>query len=103
MGLARQEFVPIRVLRDAYGETVELEGETGKAAVYTVLSEFSLGDRLYAVLQSERMKSDDDVALFRINRSEAGAPELETIMDDDEWEDVLELYDEMTFTFDDDE
>lgn len=100
-GLQSKPFEPIRVLRDAYGDAVELIGDKGAPVTYAVLSEFALGDTMYAVLQSDKLKRDDDVALYRIGRNDSGEPELETIEDDDEWEDVLEYYDEMTFSFDD--
>ena len=34
---------------------------------------------------------------MRIVVSPDGLPELESIVDDEEWEDISELYDEMTF------
>jgi uncharacterized protein YrzB (UPF0473 family) len=87
----------ITVLREAYGEEIELLDEQDEAVVFKLLREFAVDDRLYAVLQSEELKQEDEVALFRITASDEGLYELETIEDDDEWEDVSELYDEMTF------
>ncbi|MNW70075.1 hypothetical protein D3C74_492580 [compost metagenome] len=38
--------------------------------------------------------------ILRIVVSPDGLPELESIVDDEEWEDVSELYDELTFPAD---
>ncbi|MDT3424999.1 uncharacterized protein YrzB (UPF0473 family) [Paenibacillus forsythiae] len=82
-------------LKEAYGESVELEDENGKASVYEIIAEFDVQGRSYAVLQdSERIGEQE---ILRIVVSQGGPPELESIEDDDEWEDVSELYDELTF------
>ncbi|GAB2672360.1 DUF1292 domain-containing protein [Paenibacillus thermoaerophilus] len=86
----------IRKIRDRYGNEVELVDEQDEGVPYRVLAEFRYEGREYAVLQSEAMRKDGEVAVYRI-RSEGGEPELEQIDDDDEWETVSELADEMTF------
>lgn len=90
----------LTLIREAFGDEVILE-ENGRATVpYRLLAEFELGGRSYAVLQSDRMKKDDEVSLFHIVNDEQGELKLETVLDDDEWESVLEIYDEMTVLFD---
>ncbi|MEK3969243.1 DUF1292 domain-containing protein [Paenibacillus sp. FSL H7-0323] len=85
-------------LKEAYGETVELEEEQGKSSIYDIIAEFEVGDRGYAVLKSSG--KDVEYEILRIVVSSDGLPELESIMDDEEWEDISELYDEMTFPAD---
>lgn len=93
-----EEVQPSTVLRDLYGEYVHLESDTtSDQTEYRILKEFSVRSNLYAVLQSDALKDQGEVLLFRIEKASNGEPELTTIEDDDEWEDILELYDEMTF------
>ncbi|MFC3750025.1 DUF1292 domain-containing protein [Paenibacillus sp. GCM10012306] len=82
-------------LKDAYGETVELEDEQGKSSVYDIIAEFEVGGRGYAVLEGSGKNGEYDI--LRIVVSPDGLPELEVIVDDEEWEDISELYDELTF------
>ncbi|MBT2288681.1 DUF1292 domain-containing protein [Paenibacillus albidus] len=86
-------------LKDAYGETVELEDEQGKSSVYNIIAEFEVGDHGYAVLGTSGTGAEHEI--LRIVVSPDGIPELESIMDDEEWEDISELYDELTFPGDD--
>lgn len=83
-------------LRSAYGDDIILYDDRDQSVVYKLLSEFQLGDQLYAVLQQERSK-DEEPEIYKVTFDADGEPELETIEDDDEWENVSELYDEMTF------
>jgi uncharacterized protein YrzB (UPF0473 family) len=92
-----EDLKPIQFLRDAFGEEVSLEDSVnGRSETYRILAEFTVGGRSYAVLQSDMLKKDEEYALYRIAAGLSGEPELETITDDDEWEDVAELYDEWT-------
>lgn len=86
-------------LKETYGDAVELEDEQGKSSVYDIIAEFEVGGRGYAVLKGAA--KDVEYEILRIVDSSDGTPELETIMDDEEWEDISELYDEMTFLADD--
>ncbi|MDF2925034.1 MAG: hypothetical protein K0R57_3948 [Paenibacillaceae bacterium] len=94
------DAVPIQLLREAFGDEVMLEGEEGDSKPLRILAEFRIEDRQYAVLQSAAMKRSDELALFHIVTDEQGELQLATVEDDDEWEAVLELYDEMTVLFD---
>lgn len=86
-------------LKEVYGDTVELEDEQGKSSVYDIIAEFAVGDRAYAVLAGSGRDAEQEI--LRIMVSPDGLPELESIMDDDEWEDVSELYDELTLPSED--
>lgn len=94
---ARKDLKPSSLVSDAYGGEVILFDEAEESSVYRLLSEFGLEDRIYAVLQSDQLAEQDEVAIFRVLQTENGELQLESIEDDDEWEDVAELYDEMTF------
>ncbi|MCU6709651.1 DUF1292 domain-containing protein [Paenibacillus sp. J5C_2022] len=87
------------VLKDAFGNEVELHGEDGLALVFRIKAEWLLGDIRYAALQSEDMRDDDEVEFFRVDLS-GSEPALESIGDDDEWEAVSEAYDDLFFADD---
>ncbi len=86
-------------LKDVYGETVELEDEQGKSSIYDIIAEFEVGDRGYAVLKGSGKDAEHEI--LRIVISQDGLPELESIVDDEEWEDISEIYDELTFPSED--
>jgi uncharacterized protein YrzB (UPF0473 family) len=92
---------PIALLKERYGDEIVLEGHQNEETVFQIVAEFALGDRQYAVLQSESLKLEDNVNIYRITMNQDGEPELESIDDDDEWDDVYDVYDEMTYRFDD--
>lgn len=87
----------LRTLREAYGNEIVLFDEQDESVAYRILAEFRHDGNDYAVLQSEELKKEKEVAIFKIAVSGDGEPELETIEDDDEWETVSEIYDEMSF------
>jgi hypothetical protein len=86
------------VLLKAFGHDIILTESSHESTVYRIVAEFVYESTQYAVLQSDQQKKDDDVSLFKVIHS-AQEPflELESIQDEDEWETVSELYDEMTF------
>ncbi|MBD2870392.1 DUF1292 domain-containing protein [Paenibacillus arenilitoris] len=86
-------------LKEAFGKEIELEAEDGGSLVYEIKAEFQLGGRVYAALQSERMRPEDEVELFRVLHAD-GEPQLETIEDDEEWEAASEAYDDLLFADD---
>ncbi|HEY2492797.1 MAG TPA: DUF1292 domain-containing protein [Paenibacillus sp.] len=83
-------------LKEIFGSTVELEDEDGTTSVYDLTAEFVVGDQSYAVLQSVDDKSEE-YDILKVVSSADGNLELVTIDDDEEWENIAELYDEMTF------
>jgi uncharacterized protein YrzB (UPF0473 family) len=90
------------LLRNAYGDDIILYGEQDESIVYRILTEFVYQNHTYAVLQSDALKKEEEVDIFRVVENEPQQYELETIEDDDEWETVSELYDEMMFPLKDD-
>jgi uncharacterized protein YrzB (UPF0473 family) len=95
-----KDLKPIHLLQNAFGTEIELEDADSKPITYRILAEFSVGEKFYAVLESVQLNKNDEISLFYINENPQGNLELETIMDDDEWEAIAELYDELTVTFD---
>lgn len=90
----------LNTLKEAFGNEIELVGEEGEVQSYVIKVEFQLGETSYAALQSEAMRKEDEVELFRVILSGHEEPQLETIEDDDEWEAASEAYDDMLFAND---
>lgn len=82
-------------LVEAFGRDIELTDDQGHAIVYRLIKEFQVGAQGYAVLQSEA-DPYGEVEILKILTGADGAPALETIEDDEEWESISELYDELT-------
>lgn len=87
---------PIHVLKEAFGEEIDLE-DGDQSRTFILLAEFSLGDRQYAVLEPQSPHKNEERSVLRITFGSEGEPILESILDDDEWENVSEVYDEMTW------
>lgn len=82
---------------DAFGSVVELQDDSGKSAFYTVEKEFDVAGSSYAVLRPDNDRIEEEPEIFKVVTGPDGTLELATIDDDDEWENVSELYDELTF------
>lgn len=91
------EVKRISVLNPIYGTEVDLIGDGNETEPFQIVAEFQLGERAYAALQSQSMQKEDEIAFFRIVLNEGSEPELESIEDDEEWEDVSEAYDDLLF------
>jgi len=85
-------------LRQQFGDTIELNGEKES---YDILAELTVNGLSYAILQSESMRGEDDIEVFRVVEGAQGSLQLETVEDDDEWEAVAEAYDDAQFGSDD--
>ena len=88
-------------LREQYGEEVILS-ENGKdePVTYRIALEFDVQDKSYVLLQAEgNADKDREPLVFRVVPQADGEYDIETIEDDDEWEDVSELADELTTSF----
>ncbi|MDO3409035.1 DUF1292 domain-containing protein [Saccharibacillus sp. CPCC 101409] len=91
------QVVETNRLESVYGLSVELIDENAESVTYRIIREFEVGGGAYAVLQNESAGADDDVQILKIETSAEGEIQLVTIDDDDEWENVAELFDELTF------
>lgn len=83
---------------DAFGPVVELQDDKGQSTYYQLEKEFDVSGGSYAVLRPDTGKSAEEPEIFKVVSASDGTLSLETIEDDDEWEDVFELYDELTFS-----
>jgi uncharacterized protein YrzB (UPF0473 family) len=88
-------------LKQVYGDFVDLEGEDGTSEAYQILAELTVNAIRYAVLQSEVMKQEDEIEVFRVVEETQGEIGLESITDEDEWELVAEAFDDIQFGSDD--
>ena len=92
----REEIQYIDRLSATYGNSLEMTDEEGNSLVYDLLAEFEWNGSAYAVVQLA--DSDDDPDVLRITADGNGGWQLETIEEDEEWEEVVELYDEMAYS-----
>ncbi|MFC4600093.1 DUF1292 domain-containing protein [Cohnella hongkongensis] len=84
-------------LRRRYGDRVGLLSEDGEERVYRLAAELAVGGRRYAVLQTEELERDDEIEVFRIVAAPDGEEQLESVADEDEWEQVAEAFDDLQF------
>lgn len=97
-----ENIVWTQVLKEAFGESIELEDEKGQVEVYDIAAEFEVDGQGYAILvQPDRM--DEEYEVLRIVTDADSSLQLATIDDDEEWENVSELYDELTFPEEDED
>lgn len=96
---SHNEPVRLNRLKELFGGEIELVSEDGAAESYQIKAEFQIGETQYVALQNEAMSAEDEVELLRI-RLEDGEPHLESIEDDEEWENASEAYDDMMFAGD---
>ncbi|MFX3634835.1 MAG: DUF1292 domain-containing protein [Candidatus Pristimantibacillus sp.] len=92
--------VPLKRLREVFGNEIELVAEDGGMETFDIMAEYQLGPYVYASLQSPAMRKEDEVEIFRVVLSDSGEPQLETIEDDEEWELAAEAYDDLLFAND---
>lgn len=86
-------------LKEAYGNVIELVDDDGEEYAYQIRAEFKLGHAVYAALQTEEMRKEDEVELFRVIEANDEL-QLESIDDEDEWETACEVYDDLQFADD---
>ncbi len=85
-------------LRERFGQEVELYDEQDHPVAFRILAEFSYDEEIYAILQSEELRKDDDIEIFQVSRNEQGEIDLNIVEDEDLWENIAEIYDEMIFS-----
>ncbi|TFE31603.1 DUF1292 domain-containing protein [Cohnella luojiensis] len=88
-------------LRQQYGDSVELVTDDGSSLTFRILAELTVQGSQYAILQSESMKQEDEIEVFKIVADDNGEAQLETVTDAEEWELVEEAYDDSQFGNDD--
>lgn len=94
------EVVKSSRLKEVYGKEVELVSEDGSTEPFRIVAEFTIDGTLYAGLQSDAMRKNDEAAFFRVLIKDDGEPVLESIEDEDEWELAAEAFDDLMFAGD---
>lgn len=84
-------------LKETFGDYVELNVGEADAGTYRIMAELDVADARYAILQSEAMRKEGDIEIFRVVIGAEGEPGLETVESDEEWERVAEAYDDLQF------
>nr|WP_245338979.1 DUF1292 domain-containing protein [Paenibacillus shirakamiensis] len=84
-------------VQEAFGPIVELQDEKGHASYYRIEKEFDIAGQAYVVLLPDDEGKAEEPEILKIVTSPEGQLELVTIDDDDEWENISELYDELSF------
>ncbi|HEY0828526.1 MAG TPA: DUF1292 domain-containing protein [Bacilli bacterium] len=85
-------------LSKQFGQEIELYDEQDHPVSFRILAEFSYEEEIYAILQSEELKKEDDIEIFQVSRNEQGEIDLNIVEDEDLWENIAEIYDEMVFS-----
>ena len=88
-----QAFEVVTTLKELFGTSIELFDEKD-AEPYTLLAELVINGQPYAFFSNDELKKDDEVYILKYALDADGEYELITVDDDDEWEDVAELFDE---------
>jgi len=83
-------------LDEAFGKVIELVDDNGEEFAYYIKAEFQLGDAVYAALQTEDMRKEDEIDLFRVVEN-GDELQLESIDGEEEWEAACEAYDDLQF------
>jgi uncharacterized protein YrzB (UPF0473 family) len=92
-----REQQPAPSLKEKFGNFVELNGHGGSAEAYRILAELAIDGRRYAILQSEAMRKEGDIEVFRVAQDGQDDLQLETVGDDEEWERAAEAFDDLQF------
>jgi len=86
-------------LKEHFGQEIELITDDGSVEAFFITQEFVWGDITYVVLQTEAMKAEDEVEFLRVYKQNDEV-ELESIVDEEEWEAISEAYDDLQFVSD---
>ncbi|MCR8655772.1 DUF1292 domain-containing protein [Paenibacillus endoradicis] len=86
-------------LKEHFGQEIELVTDDGSVEAFFITQEFVWGDITYVVLQTETMKAEDEVEFLRVYKQNDEV-ELESIVDEEEWEAISEAYDDLQFVSD---
>jgi uncharacterized protein YrzB (UPF0473 family) len=83
----------VTTLKDLFGTSIELF-EEAEGEDYTLLAELVINGTNYAFFSNDDLKKDDEVFILKYAVDAEGEYELITVDNDDEWEDVSEIFDE---------
>lgn len=83
-------------LSKQYGSALEMTDEEGKSRFFDLLAEFEFDGHSYAIVQDQEGQYEPEA--LRMVKEEQGTWQLETIDSDEEWEEVMEAYDEVAYS-----
>ncbi|SMG09084.1 DUF1292 domain-containing protein [Paenibacillus aquistagni] len=83
-------------LSKQYGSALEMTDEEGKSRFFDLLAEFEVDGHSYAIVQDQEGQYEPEA--LRMVKDEHGTWQLETIDSDEEWEEVMEAYDEVAYS-----
>ena len=83
-------------LSKQFGSALEMTDEEGKSRFFDLLAEFEFNGHSYAIVQDQEGQYEPEA--LRMVKDEQGTWQLETIDSDEEWEEVMEAYDEVAYS-----
>lgn len=83
-------------LSEQYGSALEMTDEQGQSRFFDLLAEFEFSGHCYAIVQDQEGQYEPEA--LRMVKDDAGTWQLETIDSDEEWENVIEAYDEIAYS-----
>ncbi|WP_338113815.1 DUF1292 domain-containing protein [Paenibacillus aquistagni] len=83
-------------LSKQFGSALEMTDEEGKSRFFDLLAEFEFNGHRYAIVQDQEGQYEPEA--LRMAKDEQGTWQLETIDSDEEWEEVMEAYDEVAYS-----
>ena len=86
----------VSTLHEHFGNEIELLTDDGEPISFVIKQEFQWGDVTYVALLPFATKDEDELQFMRVIIDQVEI-ELESIIDEDEWEAVSEAYDELFF------
>ena len=93
--MLKKEIKEVHSLKEQMGSEVTLLDENDQEYPFHLLLELIANGKHYAYFQSAE-DQEGEIEVMEVVKSENGEYDLEFIENDDEWEDVAELFDEWT-------
>lgn len=88
-------------LVEKFGPEIEMFDDGERMLHYRIVQEFAINGTYYVALQTPAHKKADEFEFFRVHFHGAdGEPELESIVNLEEWEEVEEAFDDLFFLSD---
>lgn len=93
--MQKKEIREVHSLKEQMGSEVTLLDDNDQEYQFQLLLELVADGRHYAYFQSTE-DEEGEIEVLEVVKKENGELDLEFIENDDEWEDVAELFDEWT-------
>jgi uncharacterized protein YrzB (UPF0473 family) len=85
----------VELIKKVHGDHVILFDEQGDELEFHLLKEIEWNRKVYAILQHP--DDEDEVEIFLVSLAADGSYELETIEDEEEWEKIAEIFDDLFY------